>query len=53
MAMRCISPARSAPAAACGLDKNWVDDEIDAEVRSHGFRFDFPLVGNVDWNPFD
>jgi uncharacterized repeat protein (TIGR01451 family) len=35
------------------LDKKWVDEEIDAEVRSHGFRFDFPLVGNVDWNPFD
>jgi len=34
-------------------DKKWVDEEIDPEVRSHGFRFDFPLVGDVDWNPFD
>jgi hypothetical protein len=34
-------------------DKKWVDEEIDVEVQSQGFSFDFPLVGNVDWNPFD
>ena len=34
-------------------DKKWVDEDIHVEVRNQGFRFDFPLVGDVDWDPFD
>jgi hypothetical protein len=48
-----FSGSISARGRVWALDKKWVDKEIDADVRSQGFRFDFPLVGNVDWNPFD